>query len=277
MALHSPLRIKAQSAVLRMLAKRGIILMKKTRYDRIRHCDLVALMHSIGTIENFEVRPTPARLALLQQLVGTSPCEAVFLIINLHKSLCVAGDVCEFGVGTGATSTLLASEITDSDRALWLFDSFAGLPSPTEHDILINDIANLGSMAKYKDLMSHPEDEVLHRLKTFVPLFNRYHIVKGLFNNSAEMHGPDKICFAYIDFDFYKSIKDALMFTDARLSPGGAVIVDDYGFFSAGAQQAVDEFVQSRRDRYDVKVVDQNYGHFCILRRRIEVAVAGPP
>ena len=122
---------------------------------------------------------------------------------------------------------------------------------------------------KYEGMLSHKEDKVIKRLETLPKPFSRYHIVKGMFKNAPETKGPDQICFAYIDFDFYESIGDALRFTHDRLSVGGAMIVDDYGFFSAGAQRAVDEFMESRREVYEFRVANPNYGHFCILRRRI--------
>jgi hypothetical protein len=90
-----------------------------------------------------------------------------------------------------------------------------------------------------------------------------------MFQNSPETKGPYKICFAYVDFDFYEPIGDALQFTHGRLSAGGVIVVDDYGYFSAGAQRAVDEFMESKRDVYEFRLCNPDYGHFCILRRRI--------
>jgi O-methyltransferase len=52
-----------------------------------------------------------------------------------------------------------------------------------------------------------------------------------------------RIAFAHIDVDIYKSIIDCMEFIWPRLSSGGFVIFDDYGFPSCpGALQAVDEF-----------------------------------
>jgi hypothetical protein len=47
------------------------------------------------------------------------------------------------------------------------------------------------------------------------------------------------------------------------------MIVDDYGFFSAGAQRAVDEFMEENGELYEFRVANPNYGHFCILRREL--------
>jgi hypothetical protein len=254
--------------VQRLLADRDILLMRKSRNDRARQQDIAALAHAICAAENAEIPTCSNRLSLLQNLIGTSPAEAVFITIHLHKSLRSPGDVCEFGVAEGATSALLANEIADTDRALWLYDSFAGLPKPTQEDVLLDDVWNLGDIMKYEGMFAHNETKVLKRLQKLPKPFDRHHLVKGMFENGPETKGPDKICFAYIDFDFYKSIREALEFIHDRLSVGGAIIVDDYGFFSAGAQRAVDEFMEARRGAYEFRVVSPNYGHFCILRRK---------
>src|SRR5450755_2563393 len=82
--------------------------------------------------------PVPeGRSELLAKLLGTQLSEAVYIINCLHRSLKLPGDVCEFGIAQGATSALLANEIRDTDKLLWLFDSFEGLPTPTEKDSLI--------------------------------------------------------------------------------------------------------------------------------------------
>ncbi len=57
---------------------------------------------------------------------------------------------------------------------------------------------------------------------------------------------PDQACFAYLDFDPYRGTIDALRAVDARSVPGTTIVVDDYGFLSAGVQEAVDEFVGER-------------------------------
>ena len=52
---------------------------------------------------------------------------------------------------------------------------------------------------------------------------------------------PDKIAILRLDTDFYESTKAELETLYPRLSPGGELIVDDYGEW-AGARKAVDEY-----------------------------------
>ena len=205
----------------------------------------------------------------LSDLIGTTVSEAIYVIKNLHDGLKVAGDICEFGVAQGATSRLLASEIMPlKDRKFWLFDSFEGLPAPTKEDILIHDIFKLGSMDKYKGAMASPETEVLGKLSAINFPRERIKIKKGWVKDAIKNGElPEKVAFAYVDFDFYDPIKDALEFLDQRMPVGGRIVVDDYGFFSEGAQLAVDQFVAATGGRYKFDMPLPFAGHFCILSK----------
>jgi O-methyltransferase len=208
------------------------------------------------------------RAGLLHDLIGTTIGEAIYIIQNLHKALQVLGDVCEFGVAQGATSRLLAAEIASTDRNLWLFDSFEGLPAPGPEDELIHDIFKLGSMEKYRGTMASPEESVRDKLDSINFPRARTRIKKGWIKDSIKTGDlPSRVAFAYVDFDFYDPIKDALEFLDGRMLPGGRIVVDDYGFFSAGAQRAVDQFVAGAGDRFTFELPLPTAGHFCILTK----------
>jgi len=97
-------------------------------------------------------------LMLLSDSMYTAFGTGLYLTDYLHKSLALEGDVCEFGTGQGVISALLAHEIKDTDKNIWLFDSFEGFARPSEKDILIYDVLNLGSAEDYKGMMSFPEE-----------------------------------------------------------------------------------------------------------------------
>jgi O-methyltransferase len=208
------------------------------------------------------------RASLLYDLIGTTTGEGIYVVQNLHRGLQVPGDVCEFGVAQGATSRLIANEIMANDRKLWLFDSFEGLPEPSPEDKLIDDIFNLGSMSRYKGTMASPETEVLSKLDAMKFPRARTKIKKGWIKDTVKSTDlPIHVAFAYIDFDFYEPIRDALDFLDSRMPAGGQIVVDDYGFFSEGVQLAVDQFVARTAGRYQFELPLPFSGHFCILSK----------
>jgi O-methyltransferase len=216
-----------------------------------------------------ELFPNPApegRTELLEKLLGTQLAEAVYLVNYLHQCLKLPGDVCEFGVAQGATSAFMANEIRATNKLLWLFDSFAGLPKPTEKDTLIHDIFALGTIEKYQGTMAYGVNEVLERLQAISYPLSRVKIVPGFIEKTILMDDlPDKVCFAYVDFDFYEPILIVLNYLNEHLSRRGCILVDDYGFFSSGAEAAVDEFVAAHPSQYDFILPEKSAGHFAIL------------
>ena len=209
------------------------------------------------------------QISLLKNLIGTGFGEGLYLLDSLQKSLLIEGDICEFGVAQGATSALIANELKNTNKNLWLFDSFEGLPKPTEKDSLINDIFNLGSMEAYKGTMACPVDMVKSRLSdiNFPP--ERTKIIPGFIEKTIfDQNLPKKVCFAFIDFDFYEPILIALNYLDRVLQPRGSIIIDDYNFFSEGVKIAVDEFYHANQDKYEIQFPIKSAGFFCLLRKK---------
>jgi O-methyltransferase len=253
------------------LSRRHLHLLSEARLesDRMRYraaIEAAAGAMSVCSVSGFSV--TPERVDRLVELIGTEPGEGLFVLDRLLDALRVGGDVCEFGVAQGATSALLAAELLSTDRRLWLYDSFAGLPAPTSEDVLIDDVLNLGSMAAYRGQMAYGQEFVRHRLSDIGFPEARLKIRVGFVDGTVpETELPSHVCFAYVDFDLYRPIKDALVLLHPRVSIGGWVIVDDYGFLSAGAQQAADEFAAANPDAYEVELAPSWAGHFLMLRR----------
>ncbi len=237
----------------------------------LKYPPLVREMHDALRATLFPRLPEcPGRTDLMARLLGTGIGEAMYLLAELNAAMADPGDICEFGVAQGATSALLANEIRGTDKRLWLYDSFSGLPKPSPKDQLKDDIFGLGSMARYEGEMRCDPIEVEVRLAqiNFPP--SRYLLRAGLVQDTLrDGIGPEQVCFAYVDFDFYEPIAHALGYLDRHLSPNGRIVVDDYDFFSTGAKTAVDEFVQQQGGRYELVMPAPFAGNFCLLRRKL--------
>jgi len=204
---------------------------------------------------------------LIARLIGTQEAEAWAIIRALEATRALPGDVCEFGVAQGATSALMANELLETAERLHLFDSFAGLPAPTKKDELLHDIFGLKSMAAYAGTMACGPDMALARLATvgFPP--ERTVIHAGFLRETlAGPNLPAAVRFAYVDVDLYESTLQALDFLTVAMVPGGVALVDDYGFFSSGAQTAVEEVAAC--GGWDVRPSEPEALHFCTLTRR---------
>jgi len=276
------LNVKLKATVRGFFHSMGYEILHKRLSDslvsELNHCLMMRKIHCNDAVQIEElyrqfVFPNlprrSGRAELLNELIGTSIGEAIYIINYLQHALKIPGDICEFGVAQGATSTLLAAEIlSSSDRKLWLFDSFEGLPVPGPEDKLIDDIFNLGSMDKYVGTMASQEHEVRRRLRLAGFPENRTKVKKGWVSETTKGDDlPGRVAFAYVDLDFYEPIKEALTFLDKRMEVGARMVVDDYGFFSTGAQVAVDQFLVSKEGKFQCEAPLPHAGHFCVLSK----------
>ncbi|HVZ27800.1 MAG TPA: TylF/MycF/NovP-related O-methyltransferase, partial [Rhizomicrobium sp.] len=82
-------------------------------------------------------------------------------------------------------------------------------------------------------------------LKTTGYPMEQMHFVAGDVLQTIPATLPDAIAILRLDTDWYKSTRHELTYMYDLLSPGGVMIIDDYGWCQ-GARQATDEFFAAR-------------------------------
>jgi O-methyltransferase len=145
----------------------------------------------------------------------------------------VPGDVAEVGVYRGGTALLLSRLLGDEKRELFFFDTFEGMPEthPDYDKHLTGDFADTSLAAVQRVLTGH----------------DRTHLVQGLFPATAGVVEGRTFALAHVDVDIYQSVLDCSEYFYRRMTPGGAIVYDDYGQRSCpGARRAVDEFYADR-------------------------------
>ena len=169
-----------------------------------------------------------------------SDCETAKILEVARKCLLVPGDFVEFGCYKGDTSLLIAdllakNHVEKSVKKLWIYDSFEGLPEKNAFDESV-----LGVDFKGGEL-SVTKREVKERfLRAGLPVPV---IKKGWFADLRDEDLPDKIAFAFLDGDFYESIRDSLRLVGPRMSEGGVIVVHDYSNPALpGVKKAVEEW-----------------------------------
>lgn len=175
--------------------------------------------------------------------------ETELLLGELKKTLDLPGDLVEFGCYEGDTSILLADAIRDSsDKWLYLYDSFEGLPAKSAEDNSAD-----GWRFQPGELKASP-DTVRHKFKKYAlpePV-----IVKGWFNELTDSDLPEQISFALLDGDFYDSIKSSLILVAPKMAAGGIIAIHDYRNAELpGVGRAVAEFLEQQKDNYDLRIV----------------------
>ena len=173
---------------------------------------------------------------LSQTLVSRDRCYVLFVLAK--QSLRLPGQVYECGVYKGGTALLLANLIrryrTETGvPVLRLFDSFEGMP-PTDP---AHDLHQKGDFS----------DTSVDQVRALVGPDPRVEYHPGWIPATFAGREADRICFAHIDVDIYRSVLDCCDFIYPRLCPGGILVFDDYGFPSCpGARQAVDVFFRDK-------------------------------
>jgi O-methyltransferase len=162
----------------------------------------------------------------------------------------VPGAIVECGVWRGGSmmaAALTLLRLGVADRELYLYDTFAGMPPPTEADttrsgeraadlLAENDedshiwaIASLSDVRAAVLSTDYPEPQI--------------HFVEGLVEDTLPASAPEEIAILRLDTDWYRSTKHELEQLYPRLAPGGVLILDDYGHWQ-GARRAVDEYFE---------------------------------
>ena len=151
----------------------------------------------------------------------------------------IPGDFIETGVWRGgacimARAVFKAYGVTD--RRVWVADSFCGLPAP-----------NPKYAADAND-QHHTFSELAISLEEVKANFAKYDLLdeqvvflKGWFSQTLPQAPINALAVLRLDGDMYESTMDGLTNLYHKVSPGGFVIVDDFGAVQA-CQKAILEF-----------------------------------
>lgn len=171
------------------------------------------------------------------------------ILAELEKSLNIDGDVVELGCYAGDTSLQIGRLMkrANSQKRLWLYDSFEGLPEKSGADASM-----IGANFSPGELKAS-KAEVVKKFKKAG--LNLPIVKKGWFEDlDAGRDLPEKICFALLDGDYYESIRVSLKLVVPKLAVGATVIIHDYQNEALpGAKKAVDDFMR-RNDNFKLRV-----------------------
>jgi O-methyltransferase len=162
----------------------------------------------------------------------------------------VPGEIVECGVWRGGSmqaAALTLLDCDDTERELHLFDTFEGMPPPSDADVRFTDgetaealmqtsdkdaaiwaIADLGDVREAMGATGYPSAKIV------------YHA--GRVEDTIPDEAPAQIALLRLDTDWYESTRHELRHLYDRLSPGGILIIDDYRYWE-GAYRATHEWL----------------------------------
>jgi O-methyltransferase len=136
---------------------------------------------------------------------------------------------------------------------VFLCDTFAGVVGVTDKDPSYID-------GEHADT----SQQIITALAAQLDLKN-VRILPGIFpQETGGIISERQFCLVHIDVDVYQSAKDCFEWALPRLSVGGAIVFDDYGFERCGGvTQMVNELDQSSRS---IAVIHNLNGHAVVIK-----------
>lgn len=200
-----------------------------------------------------------AAFAAVQPFTMTSP-ERVFALRSAVEHVVragIPGAIVECGVWRGGSMMAVArrlQELSASDRDLYLYDTYAGLPAPGVLDVTLSGLSASGEFERTRtgadssSWCAAPLGEVQANLASTGYPPERVHFIEGKVEATLPALAPDRIALLRLDTDWYASTAHELTHLYPRLQSGGILIIDDYGHWR-GSRQAVDEYFATLQSR----------------------------
>jgi O-methyltransferase len=161
----------------------------------------------------------------------------------------IPGDIVECGVWRGGSMQAVALTLAEqgaTDRHLHLFDTFEGMPPPTDKD------RRFDGPSAAELLATHERDSSLWAIASLEEVQRAMrevgypaalvHFHEGLVEDTIPDQAPEQISILRLDTDWYESTRHELEHLYHRLSPGGVLIIDDYSHW-VGSRLATEDFL----------------------------------
>ncbi len=187
-------------------------------------------------------------------IVEIERCYSLYKAVHYILKNNIPGDFVECGVMKGGSMMMVAlmlAEANITNRKLYLYDTFAGMPAPGVQDGEIEkeewrkmqneDGTNNWCYASFDDVETNMKS-------TGYPSENLI-LVRGKVEETIPGTIPDKIALLRLDTDWYSSTKHELVHLFPILEKKGILIIDDYGAWQ-GARKATDEYFKEKGPVY---------------------------
>jgi O-methyltransferase len=159
----------------------------------------------------------------------------------------VPGDFIETGVWRGGCCILMRGMLAANgvrERKVYVADSFEGVPPPNPERYPADRDSDLHLHAE----LAVPLDVVKANFDRYGLLDDQVAFVEGLFSETLPTLKCGSFALIRLDGDLYESTAVALEHLHPKVSPGGFVIIDDFGVAPACRQAVLDYRAQHKID-----------------------------
>jgi O-methyltransferase len=193
--------------------------------------------------------------ALYEQIKGNTlvdriRCFSLYLLTQQITHL--DGDVLEIGVWRGGTAGIFATMLPA--KTIFLADTFQGVIKSSEWEHYKDRAHDDTSIELVEDLLKQ-------RLRV-----GNYEILPGIFpDDTGHLVQGRKWALVHIDVDVYLSAKETFHYVWEDVLPGGIVVFDDYGFFSACS--GILKFIEEIKNDDDKLFIHNLNGHGYMIKK----------
>lgn len=168
----------------------------------------------------------------------------------------VNGCFIECGVAAGSQIGAMKQAIIDnnSDKIIYAFDSYEGIPFASKND---SEQPGIGEIDKSKigilettGISSHSLESVIENFKLWKLPVNNIEFVKGWFQDTVKNKSKEinEIALLRLDGDLYESTLIPLKFLFKKVVKGGYVIIDDWNL--EGCRKAVLKYINESEIKF---------------------------
>ena len=223
--------------------------------------DSVGLLIREPTCESLELTKLMLKVKPQYTMVTNKNLIALYRLVQRVNKLGLPGDIVECGVWNGGSAAVMGWANNRETRncmyrTIWLFDSFQGLPRPTERD---------GKPERENYFEGWCKGDVNKVRRIFARLgvpVDLVKIVSGWFENTLKTAPVDRIAILHIDADWYESVKLVLDVFYDKVVPGGFVILNDYGAWPGCNQAIADYFAEHDLRHIEITIVEPSTGAY---------------
>lgn len=135
------------------------------------------------------------------------------------QATAIPGDILEVGTWRGGSAALLAAAVEGSGKEVYAADTFEG-------------VVKAGDKDPYYKGGEHADAAVADVQATFrLAGATEPTILQGVFPDATGMLVSGTLSLVHVDVDVYQSARDVTEWALPRLSVGGVIVFDDYGFY----------------------------------------------
>jgi O-methyltransferase len=176
----------------------------------------------------------------------------------------VPGDLIECGVWRGGMSIFMRGVLAAhgvTDRKVWVADSFQGLPTPPANSVdeVMYNFPQVVDVERFRVDLT----KVKGNFARYGLLDEQVNFLPGWFNETLPTAPIEQLAVLRLDGDYYTSTWETLESLYPKLSPGGYVIIDDWGLGDlCGEQEAVLDYRREHRITDEILPVDYHTAYW---------------